>query len=46
MIEKFPIDVEIYFEKEIDERLNVVRDIFRSVCSKYDIIFIDSTLTE
>lgn len=32
-------------EQVIDEKLNVVKDIFRSVCSMHNIIFIDSTLT-
>ncbi|SKA41136.1 hypothetical protein SAMN04488128_105345 [Chitinophaga eiseniae] len=32
-------------EQIIDERLNVVKDIFRSACSMHNIIFIDSTLT-
>jgi len=31
-------------EKENDDTLKIVKDIFRSVSSKYDIIFIDSSL--
>ncbi len=30
-------------EKENDDTLKIVKDVFRSVCSKYDTIFIDSS---